>query len=312
MSPTHGKQENSVWNGHYACTCYHPLFVFNQFGDLERCALRPGNVHSADGRKEVLEPVVARYRGKVSRIYFRADAGFANPEVYEFLQAERIKYAIRLLKNSILQGRIGYLLKRPVGRPPNEVRRFHANFTYQAGSWTKPRRVIAKAEWHPGELITRVGFIVTNLSRPAERVVAFYNKRGTCEHVDQGRQGCNQVDAVVMPLVRRQRRAAPASCARLQSRQFLAHARNTGADQGLVADQPEEEADQDRREDGEPRTLCRLPDGRGRHPTANVPGDFAADRGTTATATTSTCVRRPMVMYSRAADGRSASKCQQK
>ena len=45
VSPTHGEQENSVWNGHYDCTCYHPLFVFNQFGDLERCALRPGNVH---------------------------------------------------------------------------------------------------------------------------------------------------------------------------------------------------------------------------------------------------------------------------
>ena len=48
VSPTHGEQEMSVWNGHYACTCYHPLFVFNQFGDLERCALRAGNVHSAD------------------------------------------------------------------------------------------------------------------------------------------------------------------------------------------------------------------------------------------------------------------------
>jgi hypothetical protein len=61
------------------------------------------------------------------------------------------------------------------------VRRFHANFTYRAGSWTKPRRVVAKVEWHPGELVPRVGFIVTNLSRPAERVVAFYNQRGTCE-----------------------------------------------------------------------------------------------------------------------------------
>src|SRR5262245_28989602 len=181
VSPTHGEQENSVWNGHYACTCYHPLFVFNQFGDLERCALRPGNVHSADGWKDVLDPVVQRYRGKVTRIYFRADAAFAMPEVYEFLEAERIKYAIRLPTNQVLQGRIGYLLKRPVGRPPNEVRRFHANFSYQAGTWTKPRRVTAKVEWHPGELYPRVGFIVTNMSRPAERVVAFYNKRGTCE-----------------------------------------------------------------------------------------------------------------------------------
>ena len=89
VSPTHGEQEMSVWNGHYACTCNHPLFVFNQFGDLERCALRAGNVHSADGWDDALKPVVARYQGKISRIYLRADAAFAMPEVYEFLEAER-------------------------------------------------------------------------------------------------------------------------------------------------------------------------------------------------------------------------------
>ena len=115
------------------------------------------------------------------RRYFRADAAFANPEVYEFLEAEDFRYAIRLPANRILQERIGHLLKRPVGRPPNEVRRYHANFRYQAASWSKPRRVIAKIEWHSGELYPRVGFIVTNLSRPAERVVAFYNQRGTAE-----------------------------------------------------------------------------------------------------------------------------------
>ena len=181
VRPTHGGQENSVWNGHYDCTCYHPLFVFNQFGDLERCALRPGNVHSADGWKGVLDPVVARYRGKVARIYFRADAGFANPDVYEYLEAEGIKYATRLPANRVLQDRIGYLLKRPVGRPPNHVRRYYANFHYRAASWSKLRRVVAKVEWHPGELYPRVGFIVTNMARVAENVVAFYNKRGTCE-----------------------------------------------------------------------------------------------------------------------------------
>ena len=68
-----------AYNGHFACTCYHPLFVFNQFGDLERCALRPGNVHSADGWREVLVPVVARYRHKMRRRFFRGDAGFAEP-----------------------------------------------------------------------------------------------------------------------------------------------------------------------------------------------------------------------------------------
>jgi len=181
VSPTHGEQELSVWNGHYECTCYHPLFVFNQFGDLERCALRPGNVYSADEWEGVLKPVVARYQGKVSRIYFRADAGFANPEVYEYLEGEGIKYAIRLPANRVLQERVGCLLKRPVGRPSVDVRRSYANFTYRAGSWTKPRRVVAKVEWHPGELYPRVGFIVTNMARPAANVVAFYNKRGTCE-----------------------------------------------------------------------------------------------------------------------------------
>jgi Transposase DDE domain group 1 len=181
VSPTYGDQEGTAYNGHFACTCYHPLFVFNQYGDLERSALRPGNVHSADGWKDVLEPVVARYRGKFKRRYFRADAAFANPEVYEFLEDEDFGYAIRLPANRVLQESIGCLLKRPVGRPPNEVRRYYANFSYRAQSWKTPRRVVAKVEWHPGQLYPTVGFIVTNLSRPAERVVSFYNQRGTAE-----------------------------------------------------------------------------------------------------------------------------------
>jgi hypothetical protein len=179
-SPTYGEQEGSAYNGHFGCTCYHPLFVFNQLGDVERCALRSGNVHSANGWSAVLEPVVARYR-TVKRRYFRGDAAFANPEIYEFLEAEGYGYAIRLPTNHVLQGEIGHLLKRPVGRPPHEVRRYYASFSYQAQSWKKPRRVVAKVEWHPGELYPRVGFIVTNLARPAERVVAFYNQRGTAE-----------------------------------------------------------------------------------------------------------------------------------
>jgi hypothetical protein len=180
-SPTYGEQEGSAYNGHFGCTCYHPLFVFNQLGDVERCALRSGNVHSADGWRAVLEPVVVRYRGTVKRLYFRGDAAFANPEMYEFLEAEGMGYAIRLPANRVLQDKIGYLLKRPVGRPPHEGRRYYASFGYQAQSWKKPRRVVAKVEWHPGELYPRVGFIVTNLARPAERVVAFYNQRGTAE-----------------------------------------------------------------------------------------------------------------------------------
>ena len=56
VSPTHGDQEGTAWNGHFDCTCYHPNFLFNQFGMLERCALRNGNVHSADGWQDVLDP----------------------------------------------------------------------------------------------------------------------------------------------------------------------------------------------------------------------------------------------------------------
>ena len=121
-----GQQESTAYNGHFSCTCYHPLFLFNQFGDLERCALRAGNVHSAEGWRDVLEPVVARYRGKSLRRYFRADAAFASfradaafasPVVYGFLEVEGYKYAIRLPANRVLQESIGHLLKRPVGRP---------------------------------------------------------------------------------------------------------------------------------------------------------------------------------------------------
>src|SRR5262245_38276160 len=159
--------------------CYHPLFVFNQDGDLERCALRAGNVHSAHGWRDVLDPVVARYRGQAVRRLLRGDAAFALPDVYEYLEAEGFHYAIRLPANQVLQSRITELLTRPVGRPPQYIRRFFASFRYRAQSWSRARRVVAKVEWHPGELYPRVGFIVTNLRRPAKKVVTFYNGRGT-------------------------------------------------------------------------------------------------------------------------------------
>ncbi len=139
-SPTFGDQEGSAYNGHFGCTCYHPLFCFNQFGDLERNLLRPGNVHSAEDWRIVLEPVVARYRERKLRRYFRADAAFAKPEIYEFLEAEGYAYAIRVPTNSVLQEQISHLLTRPVGRPPNHVRVFHASFSYQAATWSKRRR----------------------------------------------------------------------------------------------------------------------------------------------------------------------------
>jgi hypothetical protein len=181
VSETYGRQEGSAYNGHFECTCYHPIFCFNHLGDLERALLRNGNVASADDWRSVLEPVFARYRDLAIAKYFRGDAAFAIPELYVFLEAERYLYAIRLKSNAVLQRHIQHLLTRPVGRPPKKPVVCYHDFMYQAGSWDHERRVVAKIEWHQGELFPRVGFIVTNLPWRCKRVVRFYNQRGTAE-----------------------------------------------------------------------------------------------------------------------------------
>jgi hypothetical protein len=142
VSEMYGAHEGSACNGHFGCTCYHPLFVFNQFGDLERCALRPGNAHSTDGQRRVRGPVVPRRSPtQQSTIYWKP---------------RDTKCTICVSTNSVLRESIGRLLKRLVGRPAHKVRR-------------------------SGEPFPRVGFIVAKMTRPAERVVAFYNQRGTAE-----------------------------------------------------------------------------------------------------------------------------------
>src|SRR6056297_3570337 len=189
VSPTHGDQEGAAWNGHFDCACYHPNFLFNQFGMLERCALRHGNVHSADGWRDVLDPVIARYAERNIMRFFRADAAYAIPAIYERLEEAKYFYAIRLPANNVLRAKIAHRLTRPVGRPSQtKVKRFYEDFEYQAASWDKPRRVIAKIEWHPGELFPRVGFIVTNLPMDPDWIVKFYNQRGTAEqHIKEGK-----------------------------------------------------------------------------------------------------------------------------
>ncbi|EFO28556.1 transposase [Roseibium sp. TrichSKD4] len=189
VSPTHGAQEGTAWNGHFGCNCYHPLFIFNQFGHLERCALRNGSVHSADDWKALLIPVIARYAERDIMRFFRADAAFAIPELYETLEAEGYRYAIRLKKNAVLEEKISHQLTRPVGRPSKtKIKRFYEVFEYQAASWSKPRQVVAKIEWYPGDLFPRVGFVVTNLPMEPEWIIRFYNQRGTAEqHIKEGK-----------------------------------------------------------------------------------------------------------------------------
>jgi Transposase DDE domain group 1 len=181
VSETYGQQQGTAYNGHFECMCYHPLFLFNQLGDLERVMLRRGNHASAKFWRRVLLPVIERYRHRDIPKYFRGDAAFADPVLYGALEEAGYRYVIRLKANAVLEREIEHLLKRPVGRPSRKPKVFYHSFQYQAKSWDQPRRVVAKVEWHQGELFARVGFIVTNLTWRSKRVVRFYNGRGTAE-----------------------------------------------------------------------------------------------------------------------------------
>jgi hypothetical protein len=191
-SPVHGEQEGSARNGHFRSKHLHPLLVFNQFGDLERCALRPGNVHSADGWESVLRPVLARHsvetRPSITRRRFRAEAPFALPAPVDLPEAEGWDYAIRIKGAPKLHARIAWMTRRRPGRPPHHAVRHHMSFRTWAKSWSKARRVVAKVEFHPGEPVPRAGFIVTNRSLPNARVLVFYNNCGTAkQHIKEGK-----------------------------------------------------------------------------------------------------------------------------
>ena len=188
-SPVHGAQEQSAYNGHFESVCYHPLFVFNQDGDCLAATLRAGNVHSADGWEEVLLPVLDRYQARQQTVAVRADAAFALPALYEALERRDVAYAIRLPANQVLERRIEDLLTRPRGRPSYAPLIRSRSFQYQAASWDRPRRVIAKIEHHLGELFPRVGCIVTTLTGTNRAVVHFYNQRGTAEQwIKEGKE----------------------------------------------------------------------------------------------------------------------------
>ena len=194
--PVYGEQENSAYNGHFESMCYHPLLLFNRDGDCLAAKLRPGNVHSAEDWKELLLSEIERQQKLGKEVVFRADATFAKPEIYEALEEREVKYAIRIPANDSLQRDIEELLTRPVGRPSVKPLVEYKGFLYQAASWGKARRVVAKVEHHQGELFPRVGFIVTNLTLPSRAVVRFYNKRGTAEQwIKEGRQAGGEDDA---------------------------------------------------------------------------------------------------------------------
>jgi len=202
--PVCGQQEQSAYNGHFESTCYHPLLLFNREGDCLAAKLRPGNVHSADDWEELLLPEIERQQKLGKEVVFRADAAFAKPEIYEALEMRGVKYAIRIPANDSLERGIAELLTRTAGRPSHKPVVWYKGFLYQAASWKTARRVVAKVEFHFGELFPRVGFIVTNLETDSRGVVRFYNKRGTAEQwIKEGKQAVKMTRPLFVSMVRR-------------------------------------------------------------------------------------------------------------
>ncbi len=161
-------------------------------------------VHSADGRENVLKPVLARYADRELMRFFRTDAAFAVPELYEDAGGGRL-----FLRHPGL----GRPLFRKAGlrlcsSAPRVARRpmcgaSAATSRIGAASRDKPRRVVANVERHPGDLFSKIGFpkigfpkigfVVTKLPMEPDRIIRFYNQRSTAErHIEEGRKAINR------------------------------------------------------------------------------------------------------------------------
>jgi len=150
-----GKQPGSAWNGHYGMNCYHPLVVRSEWGDYLGAKLRPGNVHTADGGLAFVLPLLRRARAWAEQVWLRADAGFPEPELLETLEEEGFLYVARLKTNARLERLAAPYLAQPREAAAGEERLWTHELMYQAGSWSRPRRVvlvIVERERAQGEL----------------------------------------------------------------------------------------------------------------------------------------------------------------
>jgi len=119
-TPRHN--ESSRVRGHSGSVCYHRLFCFNQLEDCEGALLREGHVSSAANWKELREPMVQRYADCGLRKQLRGDAGFARPQIYDYLKDHGFVYAIRLPANAVLQRAVQPYLERPEKLEPGHSR----------------------------------------------------------------------------------------------------------------------------------------------------------------------------------------------
>jgi hypothetical protein len=172
--PTHGRQQLSFFHGYSGEYMYHPLLVFDgQDGFPLAAVLRPGNTHDSHGAVAVLKRLLARLRAAYPEalILVRADAGFAIPALYDFLeeldslQGPEVRYVIGFISNNRLLSQTASLARKAEENfhGTGEKQRLFTAFPYQADSWEHPRRIIAKVEYTAKGLNQR--FVVTNLSR---------------------------------------------------------------------------------------------------------------------------------------------------
>ncbi len=176
--PLHGEQEGRFFHGYYDCYCYLPLYVFCG-RHLLVAKLRRADIDAAAGAVEEVARVVARIRARWprTRILLRADSGFAREDLMAWCEANGVDFVLGLQKNERLIAAIKDELaqaeakSRRTGRPE---RRFKSFMWTTRASWSRRRRVVAKAEWTKGEANPR--FVVTSLRRDECKAKYLYEK----------------------------------------------------------------------------------------------------------------------------------------
>jgi hypothetical protein len=163
--PMHGHQEGRFFHGYYDCHCYLPLYVFCG-RHLLAAKLRRSNIDASAGAVEAVERIVShiRTRWPRTRILLRADSGFAREALMSWCEAHRVDYLFGLARNRRLVGEIAAELdeaKAEAQASGKPARRFKELMWSTLDSWSRRRRVIAKAEWTQGEANPR--FVVTSL-----------------------------------------------------------------------------------------------------------------------------------------------------
>jgi hypothetical protein len=176
--PVHGNQEGRFFHGYYDCYCYLPLYVFCG-RHLLAAKLRPASMDAAAGAVEEVTRLVAhiRRRWPHARILVRADSGFAREELMAWCEANGVHFLFGLAQNERLVANIAAELARAEvrSRQTGKPARSFKEFTWTTRrSWSRTRRVVAKAEFTSGEANPR--FVVTSLKRAECRPKYLYEK----------------------------------------------------------------------------------------------------------------------------------------